>query len=211
MRTMPSRRDGALVVERAARTSRRRNAAACRRAARGRASRAHAFELRADAGNALVASHAPVRRERRMRERSNGRAADVSPDDRRSPSAAASGAPTSTITTTMRQRERRANAIFHGLFGYSPWIAPVTPFCTHWKLRAPIRVGHEPHRRQDVLERLPRVRRVHDEIAIGVARNLLRAHRLRPWRPSPRARAAPRRPGRSGSARRPSRRRSPAS
>ncbi len=29
------------------------------------------------------------------------------------------------------------SAIFHGLFGYSPRIAPVTPFITHWKRRAP--------------------------------------------------------------------------
>ena len=41
-----------------------------------------------------------------------------------------------TMMTPMRIASTR-NAIFHGLFGYSPWIAPVTPFCTHWKLLAP--------------------------------------------------------------------------
>ena len=41
-----------------------------------------------------------------------------------------------TITMPMMTASTR-NAIFHGLFGYSPWIAPVTPFCTHWKLLAP--------------------------------------------------------------------------
>ncbi len=29
------------------------------------------------------------------------------------------------------------SAIFHGLFGYSPRIAPETPFITHWNARAP--------------------------------------------------------------------------
>ena len=29
------------------------------------------------------------------------------------------------------------SAIFHGLFGYSPRIAPVTPFIAHWNARAP--------------------------------------------------------------------------
>ena len=30
-----------------------------------------------------------------------------------------------------------SSAIFHGLFGYWPRMAPVTPFMTHWNLRAP--------------------------------------------------------------------------
>ena len=38
-----------------------------------------------------------------------------------------------TATTTAST----SSAIFHGLFGYSPWIAPDTPLITHWKLLAP--------------------------------------------------------------------------
>ena len=30
-----------------------------------------------------------------------------------------------------------SSATFHGLFGYSPLIAPVTPFIAHWNTRAP--------------------------------------------------------------------------
>ena len=30
-----------------------------------------------------------------------------------------------------------SSAIFHGLFGYSPRIVPVTPFIAHWNTRAP--------------------------------------------------------------------------
>ena len=41
-----------------------------------------------------------------------------------------------------------------------------------------VRVREQPHRRQDVLERLPRVIGAHDEIAERVARHLLRGHRL---------------------------------
>ena len=36
-----------------------------------------------------------------------------------------------TITTAIRIAST-SSAIFHGLFGYSPSIAPVTPFIAHW-------------------------------------------------------------------------------
>ena len=39
--------------------------------------------------------------------------------------------------TTMMNSTSTIPAIFHGLFGYSPSMAPVTPFCTHWNARAP--------------------------------------------------------------------------
>ena len=69
-------------------------------------------------------------------------------------------------------------AIFHGLFGYSPRIVPVTPFIAHWNTRAP-KVYESSHTgREDVLERLRRIIGIHDEIAERVAGNLLRAERL---------------------------------
>jgi hypothetical protein len=37
----------------------------------------------------------------------------------------------STRITTMKTTST-ASAIFHGLFGYSPSVLPVTPFITHW-------------------------------------------------------------------------------
>ena len=88
------------------------------------------------------------------------------------------------------EQHEHDRAIFHGLFGYSPSIAPVTPFCTHWNAARAVGVGHEPDRREDVLERLPRIGRVHDEVAIRVARAPAARTSARPWRPSPRARAA---------------------
>ena len=42
----------------------------------------------------------------------------------------------STMTTTTKIAST-SSATFHGLFGYSPRIAPVTPFITHWNARVP--------------------------------------------------------------------------
>jgi hypothetical protein len=40
-------------------------------------------------------------------------------------------------TMTPTRIASTSSATFHGLFGYSPRIAPVTPFITHWKLLLP--------------------------------------------------------------------------
>ncbi len=41
--------------------------------------------------------------------------------------------PATAITITIATSAASASsAIFHALFGYSPSMAPVTPFCTHW-------------------------------------------------------------------------------
>ena len=82
---------------------------------------------RRDVRHAAIAQPAPVRREARMLEGTGGL---HDADSQRPPAADI------TMTTTTRIAST-SSAIFHGLFGYSPWIAPVTPFCTHWKLRAP--------------------------------------------------------------------------
>ena len=114
----------------------------------------------------------------------------------------------STMTTTTMIASTRS-AIFHGLFGYSPRIAPVHAVHHALERARAVRVRQEPDRREDVLERLARIVGAHDA-GCGTCRPEPAA-RTAPAssRPSRRARAARRRRGRSGSARRPSPRRSP--
>ena len=163
---------------------------------------------------------ARARRQPRARQRGGERRAEparhAGDDDARasagSPMCASSHSPCSDATMTSTTiTASTSSATFHGLFGYSPAIAPVTPFITHWNAARAVRVRQQPDRREDVLERLRATsRRRTSEIAIRVARHLLRrtAPAASPSIAS-RARCGGARPGRSGSARPPSRRRSP--
>ena len=96
----------------------------CAHAAAGRpSSRTSAISMRrSDVMNSLLTSLY-----------SNARRADPPtgvPEAQRPP-------PTDIAIKTTMMIASTSSAIFHGLFGYSPATAPVTPFIAHWKLRGP--------------------------------------------------------------------------